>query len=56
MNMNFKPMNKVKYEPNLHEYEYEYRCQFMNHDKSHELYEPTPSFFEKIESSALKKI
>ena len=44
MNMNFKPMNKIKYEPNLHEYEYEYGCQFMNHDKSNELYEPTPSF------------
>ena len=44
MNMNFKPMNKFKYEPNLHEYEYEYPCQFMNHDKSNKLYEPTASF------------
>ena len=48
MNMNSKPMNEFIYEPKLHEYEYEYRTQFMKHDEyialaiheSHELYEP----------------
>ena len=33
MNMNSKPMNEFIYEPNLHEYEYEYWCQFMKHDE-----------------------
>ena len=33
MNMNFRSMNEFKYEPKFHEYEYEYRIQFMNHDE-----------------------
>ena len=33
MNMNFRSMNEFKYEPKFHEYEYEYRSQFMNHDE-----------------------